>query len=242
MSVPPPAPAGPADEGSGTSGRRPAGVRTRLVAWADRVPTGWFAGILTACFLGVTAAFGGLSAVAAPPLPELRAGDTHRNDQFSLTVERAVLIDELSDAGVYTEAGQRVLAVVLTAENEWDRALSASGGPSGRDGVIGSVRIDELGDMPADAVARLDDATNSPYLQPGVPAELVLAWAVDDNTLSDGDELHVTLRDMSLSTGQLVTYGQWWDSPVAAARLTVDVADVCAGADADDSADDGGDG
>nr|WP_315267148.1 hypothetical protein [Microbacterium lemovicicum] len=240
MSVPPPAPAGPADDGPGAPDSRPAGARTRLVAWADRVPTGWFAGILTACFLGVTAAFGGLSAVAAPPLPELRAGETHRNDQFSLTVERAVLIDELSDAGVSVEAGQRVLAVVLTVENEWDRALAASSGPSGREGVIGSVRIDELGDVPADAVARLDDATNSPYLQPGVPAELVLTWAVDADSVSDGEELHVVLRDMSLSIGQLVTYGQWWDSPVAAARLAVDVTDVGAGADA--SAPDGGDG
>jgi len=229
VTVPPPAAPDPAVDAA----PRRRGVLVRgLVALTDRVPTGWLAGILTAVFLGVTAAFGGLAAVAAPPVPEIEVGDTHRSGQFALTVERAVLIDELSDAGVFTEDGERVLVVVLTVENVWDRAQPA-GSFAGSTGVVGAVRIAQLGDAPADAVARLDDATVAPYLQPGVPAELVLTWAVEDDAFADGDLLQLELRDSSLYEGQLITYGQQWEDPVLAARLTVEVADVGAGADAE---------
>ena len=44
----------------------------------DRVPTAWLPGIVTAVFLGAAAAFGGLEAVAAPPIATLQAGEEHR--------------------------------------------------------------------------------------------------------------------------------------------------------------------
>lgn len=199
-------------------------------AVTDRVPTGWFAGILTAAFLAVTAAFGGLSAVAAPPLAELQVGDTHENEQFAITVERATLIDELFEAGISVEEGERVLAVVLTAENVWDRAQSASS-PTG---LVGAVQIPGLGGP--QAVARFDDATTGPWLQPGVPAQLVLTWAVDADAYAEGDEVRLEFRDFSAYTGQLVTYGDGWTDPVTVARLDIDLRDVGAGASAEETA------
>ncbi|AZC15222.1 hypothetical protein DT073_10115 [Microbacterium sp. ABRD28] len=193
------------------------------------MPTGWFAGILTATFLAATAAFGGLAQAAVPPHPELEAGETHVNAQFALTVERAVLIDELPEAGITVEPGQRVLAVVLTAENVWDRALPSEG----LSGLSAGVRIAELRDEPAAAIARFDDTTFSPYLQPRVPAELVLTWAVDRDALADGDEIEVVLRDLSLRRGELVIAGEYWETPVTAATMTLEVTDVGAGADAE---------
>lgn len=230
MTVPPPVPEEP---GADPAPAEPSGRAHRLARISDRVPTGWFAGILTVAFLGVTAAFGGLDATAAPTVSELEAGDTHENAQFALTVERAVLIDELPEAGIFLEedSGQRVLAVVLTAENVWTEAQAATNA-NGTQGVVGSVRIAELGDAPAESIARFDDTTISPYLQPGVPAQLVLTWAVDAERFAEGDELHVELRDFSLYTGRLITYGQSWQDPVDAAVLTLDLTDVGAGADA----------
>lgn len=212
------------------SGKVPARTAQWVRAATDRVPTGWFAGILTGVFLAVTAAFGGLAAVAAPPIPELALGETHENDQFAITVERAVLIDELPDAGITVEPGQRVLALVVTAENRWDRAQPAHS----TGGLSAAVRIAQLGEDTAPAaVARFDDATTSAYLQPRVPAQLVLTWAVDAAQFAADDELTVELRDLTLHEGKLVTYGRWWDTPVTAARLTVAVTDVGAGADAE---------
>ncbi|WP_147423977.1 hypothetical protein [Microbacterium sp. AG1240] len=195
-------------------------------AVTDRVPTGWFAGILTAAFLGVTAAFGGLSAVAAPPVAQLRAGDAHENDQFAITIERAVLIDDLAEAGITVEPGERVLAVILTAENVWTRALPSTG----TSGVQAAVRARSIGeDGAAASVARLDDAVGSPWLQPRVPAELVLTWAVADDALAGGDEITLDLRDLTLREGALVIDGEYWDSPITAAHLTVEVRDVGSG-------------
>jgi hypothetical protein len=221
VSAPPP------DDAAGRRDRSTRAARTRVLAVADRVPTGWFAGILTALFLIVTAAFGGLSAVAVPPVPAIAAGTEHRNDQIALTVERAVLIDELPGSGTSVSDGERVLALVVSVENVWDRALPASGDA----GVDAAVSVDELGGVRANSVARLDDATLTPYLQPGVPAELVLTWAVGPATFAAGDVLHVGLLDFTLYTGQLITYGESWIDPVIGARTTVEISDVGAGAD-----------
>lgn len=221
--------------GSRRDARR-AEIRTRWLArtW-DRVPTGWFAGILTAAFLGVTAAFGGLAAVAAAPLPELGAGDTHENGPFALTIERAVLIDDLPEAGIFLDedSGQRVLALVLTVENVWTEALPSGLDFTGEKGVVGAVRLPELDGAPAESVARFDDTTVGPWLQPGLPAQLVLTWPVDADRFEDGDELRIDLRNYSLYTGTLVVDGTYWVDPTVAAHVTVPIDDVGAGADAD---------
>lgn len=220
--------ASPPDDAPGRRDRSARTARTRVLALADRVPTGWFAGILTTLFLAVTAAFGGLSAVAVPPVPDLAPGEQHRNDLFALTVERAVLIDDLPGSGTTVSEGQRILALVVTVENVWNRAVPAQGTA----GVDGAVQVAELDGAPADSIARLDDATVSPYLQPGVPAELVLTWAVDATAFAAGDVLHADLLDFTLYEGQLITYGESWTDPVTAARTTVEIRDVGAGADA----------
>jgi hypothetical protein len=218
-------------------GPTPPGRLRWVHAVTDRVPTGWLAGMATAAFLAVTAAFGGLAAAAAPPVAEISPGETHTSDQFAVTVERAVLIDELPEAGISVEAGERVLAVVVTAENLWDRALPALTVVADG-GVNDVVRIPALGeDAVTDAVARLDDAETSPFLQPRVPAELVIAWAVPADAYADGDVAELELWDYHLYTGQLVLYGEQWSDPTLSARLSVEVTDVGAGADAQAGAD-----
>ncbi len=202
-----------------------------LRAATERIPTAWIPGILTAVLLGATAAFGGLDAVASSPVATLEPGETHRNDMLSITVERAVLIDTLKDAGAYAKDGQRVVAAVVTAENRWDTALPANAKSAG---LSGSIIASGLGDRPPDAVARLDDGNTSPWLQPGVPAELVVAWIIDEDELTDADELHLELRDFSLVTGRLIVNGEWWDNPVVVAEMAVPLTDVGAGADLPD--------
>ena len=192
------------------------------------MPTKWFAGIATGAFLLATAAFGGL-ATAAPAEPAtLDPGAPHVTDQRSLTVQRAVLIDALPEAGVSVDDGERVLALVVEVENRWDEPVSSTD-PTG---IAASFRVAGVGRTHA-AAARMDDATDSPALQPGVPAELVYAWAVDADAFEDGQDLEVTLYELSLYTGSFVTRGQWWTDPVADATVTVSVTDVGAGVDAD---------
>lgn len=201
-------------------------------AASDRVPTRWFAGIATGLFLVATAAFGGLATAASPELAQLDPGDAHVTDQRSLTVKRAVLIDELPEAGVYPEDGERVLALIIDIENRWDEPLRTTG----LYGVTVSFSVEGVDD-PRD-VARMDDATGIVYLQPRVPAELVYAWPVDADAFADGDTLTVTLSDTSLYTGSFVTEGQWWSDPVADARVSLTIKDIGAG-DAEEAGDGG---
>lgn len=188
------------------------------------MPTRWFAGIGTALFLAATAAFGGLATAAEPAIAELDAGETHRNDQLSIAIERAVLIDEFPDAGVFVEDGERVLAVLATVENRWIEPLAAYADSS----VTASLTVTGLPASP-DSVARYDDATVSPWLQPGVPAQIVFAWAVEADAIEDAQALEITLNDMTLHTGSFVANGQWWTEPVPAATVTIEVEDIGAG-------------
>ena len=209
---------------------REASATQRRFRWVhaatDRVPTRWFAGIGTGLFLLVTAAFGGLATAAEPGPIAIAAGQEHRSEEFALTVERAVLLDDFPEAGarVDEDADERVLAVQVNITNRWDRPLSA--GPIS---MSETLHIDELSDTPMESVARIDDATTSPWLQPGIPVDIVLTWIVDADALADGDVLHVTISDLSLYTGSFVTTGQSWEDPEAAAKLTLTVADNGAG-------------
>lgn len=212
-------------DGEGSRPRRRPGLGW-IRAASDRVPTRWFAAIGTGLFLLATAAFGGLATAAETPVAELALGAEHTNDQVSVTVDRVVLIDEFPEAGVYVEGGERVLALVVTARNEWIQPLRASGGSS----VTQTFSVEGLGDTPPDSVARYDDATIGPWLQPGVPAQIVLTWAVDADAFADGDDVAVTVNDMTLHTGSFVADGQWWTDPVPAATVVVPVEDVGAGA------------
>ncbi|KAA9147881.1 hypothetical protein F6B41_14010 [Microbacterium lushaniae] len=215
---------------SGEGDLRPTPARGGASRWVraatDRVPTKWFAGLATALFLAGTAAFGGLSTVAAEPVRELSAGQEHINAQLALSIQRAVLVDELPEVGVEAGAGERVLALIATVENRWTQPLPTVGDTS----VTQAVRVPDLGDTPPAAVARYDDATRSPWLQPRVPAEVVLAWTVDAGAFEAGDILSVELRDAQLAQGRLVTAGEAWVDPVVAARVSVSITDVGAGA------------
>ncbi|MEV1128414.1 hypothetical protein [Agromyces sp. NPDC049794] len=197
-------------------------------AAADRLPTKWIAGIGTGVFLAAAAAFGGLETVEAASLPRLDAGEEHRNEQLAVTVQRAVLIDALPEAGVTVEPGERVLALIVDAENLWDEPLPTTRGYS----LSSTVALADHPEAEPGAVARYDDMTANPWLQPGVPATIVLAWAVPADRHAAGDDVRVVLNDETLFTGTAVISGRYWDDPRPAAVVTVDITDVGAGVDA----------
>jgi hypothetical protein len=200
-------------------------------AASDRVPTKWFAGIATGLFLAVTAAFGGLATAVQPELTKLEPGEPHVTDQRSLTVQRAVLIDELPGSGTSPEDGERVLVLVTDVENVWTEPQRATA--TNTNGMDATFAVAGLEDDSRRGTARLDDATGSPWLQPGVPATIVYAWPVEADRYAEGDELDITLYETTLTTGSFVLAGQWWDDPEADAVVTVKIEDVGAGADAD---------
>ncbi|ALJ20027.1 hypothetical protein [Microbacterium sp. No. 7] len=205
--------------------RRPT-RRERARALAAKTPTRWFAGILTVLFLGTTAAFGGIATAEPPPLPELQPGDEHRSTQVAITPVRAVLVDDLAEAGASPADGERVLAVHVRLENAWTEPLTLYTTST----TLETISVAELAGTAPTAVSRLDDATRNPILQPRVPVDVVLAWTVPAERFADGDPLALTLNDMTLHTGSSVASGRWWKDPVPAARVTLSLTDVGTGA------------
>lgn len=195
----------------------------RLRAATDRVPTRWFAGIGTAVFLAATAAFGGLEAVAVAEVPRLAAGEQHVNDRVALTVQRAVLLDTFPEAGATADPaqGERVLALLVDAENRWDRAEMVQAGG----GVASTIGVEALESTPPTSVARYDDASRDPWLQPLVPVALVLTWIVPGDLFTDGEEIEVVLSDQTLWSGSFVVDGDYWSDPRPAAVVTVPIED-----------------
>lgn len=195
------------------------------------MPTKWFAGIATGLFLAATAAFGGLATVPEPELKAIEAGTEHRNEQVAITIDRAVLIDDFPEAGTRAEEGERVLAVLMTLENLWTKPQSTAY----TDKVVQAFSIAELDGAKPNASARYDDSTLTPMLQPRVPVEVVFTWLVPADEFHEGDELNITLNDLSLYVASFVTSGSSWVDPVPAATVTLTLTDVGAGKDAEET-------
>lgn len=204
----------------------------RLRKATDRVPTKWFAAIGTGLFLAVTAAFGGLAPVAAeeePPLDRLVAGETHTGEQLAITVQRAVLIDELPGSGAFPdeENGERLLVLLVEMENLWTEPLPASTA-SLTSQVAKSVGLSG-DDRLVVGLVREDDQTFNPWLQPDVPALLAFTWTVGPDDYAGDQDLEVVLSDARLQIGSFLYTGESWLTPVPAAVVTVPIEDVGAG-------------
>ncbi|WP_083587262.1 hypothetical protein [Agrococcus sp. Marseille-P2731] len=197
---------------------------------AEKVPMRWLTTAVAGVFLAATAAFGGLETAASTLPADLAAGETHIGPFASFTLERAVLIDTFDEAGATADpaAGERVLALVGTVEGTWDRSMGTDAST-----FVQAVRLEAMPDASMTAAARLDDATLSPKVQPGVPAELVLTWIVPEDLFADGDEVRVSLFDHQLYVGSSTLYGEYWSDQELAATVVLEVEDVGAGADAE---------
>ncbi|WP_217133777.1 hypothetical protein [Leucobacter chinensis] len=187
-----------------------------------KVPTGWITGGVTAIFLAVTAAFGGLAPAPTPALATLEPGQEHVNDLLSMRLDRAVLMDSFPEAGAIAGESERVLALSIHAKNVWTSPIITTAEQS----VSQALRLEKLGDQSPAAVARMDDATASPWLQPGVEAELVVTWVVPEDLFADGDTVEVVVSDATLFTGKAVTYGASWVDAKPAARVLLPATDV----------------
>lgn len=187
---------------------------TWLRAADDKLPTTWIAGIGTGLFLAVTAAFGGLNTVAAAEPAALEPGTEHVNAQLAVTV-RGAHVDE-DYPGAYLDDAERVLVIDLTVTNRWSEPLYTSPGQSVSDAVVVRGLDPSAEPLP---VARTDDGTLTPVLQPGLAVPLTLAWTVPADAYAPGETITVELRDEKLFTGSMVVSGQYWDDPVTAATM-----------------------
>ncbi|KJL36463.1 hypothetical protein RS86_00254 [Microbacterium azadirachtae] len=198
-----------------------AASEARMTAWArkmtDRVPTGWLISGTGAVLLASTAAFGGLADVPKPKPAELRAGEHFVGSELDMSVVSAAIGGEVRGTSIYPAAGQRTLVVVLDVTNEFDKPRLAAT----KDALRG-IGVEDVALEGFDA-SRVVDGSNTTFLQPDVPARVRLAWAVDADVVSVGDEIRIVLPDSTHYVGELFTRGDYWSDVRTGAFVTVQV-------------------
>ncbi|MCV7342882.1 hypothetical protein [Mycolicibacterium rhodesiae] len=184
---------------------------------------GWFAGLslsqigqlLTVVILAGTALFGGLDTVDSA-VTEFTPGKEFSDNAFTVTLERATLVDELR-AGTTLIApktpGRTYLGIVMKIRN---------------DGTVPAYLDDEidLRDQPDKrfyGVVRVTDGSPVPSLGPGLTEEVGVLWTLPHNALHPGDSVTVRIWKKKF-TELMVTYGRTWvDSETEYGQATLPV-------------------
>ena len=172
--------------------------------------------------VAVTAA-GGFATAEVPEVevPQLSAGTEHVNDRFTITVVDARIGDEIDDAAAYPSDDERVLAISVEVENVSDEAFSTTSA------FNNTIVVRDL-DGNQESTRRSDDGTRAAWLQPGVPATLVLSWCVPEDFLADGDTVQIDLLDPQKYVLSSLGVGTTWSkvTPGASVELTVEDIDL----------------
>ncbi len=152
--------------------------------------------------LVATAAFGGLDTVDKQVTP-FKSGEEFSDGEFTVTVERARLVDELKGTYGSAKPGKIYLGVVATVRN---------------DGTVPGRLRDQLDlrDVPQEeffGTFRYRDGSAIQTLGPGLTEQLVFAWLLPESAAQSLQS--VTIRIWKKKYTQLmVTYGgkEWIDT------------------------------
>lgn len=167
----------------------------------------------------VIALAGGFADAPAAEPAHLDVGAEHRNDRFAVTVTEASVADENDVSGHLPDDGERILAVRIEIENISDEAFSTT------QGLRETILVPELGDDADVRIARVDDGTRAPWLQPGLPAILQLSWVVADDAVGDGDAIDVLILDPHRYVLSTIASGTTWRETTPGALIEAVVRD-----------------
>jgi hypothetical protein len=179
--------------------------------------------VLLGAAVAILAATGGLETSTRRGPVEHGPQEEFTSSDMRITLERAVVVDQLPGSGVFTDAdaGERVFAVLIEVENlDVDPRLARSDGGLSRViadfGIEGEPEISVYGDGDFSVVT----------LQPGVPARLLLSWMVDDDQIGEGDDVHLTMPDAEKRESTLTPGTFVWDELPPSAVVVTTVEDL----------------
>jgi hypothetical protein len=183
----------------------------------------WFAGASLAklrrlfllLVLGATAAFGGLDTVDS--VTPFKPGEKFSDGQFTVTIERARLLDEVRGNGVVLgkpQPGKRYLGVVATLRND--------GTVPGR--LRDELTLPELPEKELFGVFRLQDGSPIQTLGAGFTEQLAFAWLIPETAVQPGQSVTVVVWKKAFKQ-LMVTYGgkEWLESQSDYGRTVVPV-------------------
>lgn len=218
------------------SGEAKGGVRVRamLARWsravADLPRWIWFAAAAVVAVLITVIALGGFAAARTETTP---AGPEEevRTSAYAVTVLDAQLAGAVESEYLEAEPGQTLLVLRTRIENLSDTPIGVgSTADLTKANLVNTDRplIDLVGVTAVDrtAVWRPDGSSGQVFLQPGVPAEVMLAWTIPDDALT-GREVSLDVHDAEVSVGAVILSSNvvTWRAGDVVARITVPVED-----------------
>ena len=174
----------------------------RWSLWFARLTSAQTRRVALLLILVATAAFGGLQTVDKQVTP-FKAGEEFSDGEFTVTIERARVVDELKGTYGSAKPGKVYLGVVTT--------LRTDGTVPGR--LRDQLDLRDVSGEEFFGVFRYRDGSAIQTLGPGLTEQLVFAWLLPDSAVHSLQS--VTIRVWKKKYTQLmVTYGgkEWIDT------------------------------
>ena len=175
---------------------------SRWSRWFARLTSSQTRRVALLLVLVATAAFGGLATVDKQVTP-FKAGEEFSDGEFTVTIERARLVDELKGTYGSAKPGKVYLGVVTTLRND--------GTVPGR--LRDQLDLRDVGEKEFFGAFRFRDGSAIQTLGPGLTEQLVFAWLLPESAVPSLQS--VTIRVWKKTYTQLmVTYGgkEWIDT------------------------------
>ena len=215
------------------AGARDAAVSAARTAFSRSAVPFWVAAAALAGLLAVIIGFGGLAPASRIPA-QVSAGDDARTSLYSVTVLNAELTDAVESQFLEAEQGETLLVVTVRLENLSDKAVGVERPADRVDSrlIVGSEPMLELSGIAATGPARswrTDESRRAVILQPGVPAEVTIAWTVPDDeattrSVTDGTA-RIDVYDATEQAGQVILAASTinWQRTELSAQLRLEV-------------------
>lgn len=216
------------------AGVRDTAAGAARTAFSRRAAPFWIA---AAAIVGVLAGFigfGGLATASRAPA-QVSAEDTARTSLYTVTVLDAELTDAVESQFLEAEPGETLLVLTVRLENLSDRAVGVERSADRIDSrmIVGREPMLELSGLTATGTARswrADGSLRAVILQPGVPADVTIAWPVadDDATARAFTEgtARLDVHDATEQAGQVILAASTvsWRRAELSAQLDLEVA------------------
>ncbi|WP_341947640.1 hypothetical protein [Microbacterium sp. LWH11-1.2] len=198
-------------QGVAAGARAAAAGAARTVVSRSALPF-WIAAAAIVALLAGVIGFGGLAPASRTPA-QVSAGDGARTSLYTVSVLDAELTDAVESQFLEAEPGETLLVVTVRLENLSDRAVGVERSADRVDSrmIVGREPMLEISGVVVTGTARSWRADGSPravILQPGVPAEVTIAWPVADDdatvrALADGTA-RLDVHDATEQAGQVI--------------------------------------
>lgn len=203
-------------------------VRTARSAFSRRALPAWITACAVAVGIAVLVSAGALDTVQREP-DAVAIGTEIELSTYSVTVLDVEVTDAVEEQFLEADPGESLLVVTMLLENLTDATVGVAT-PSDEissrlvNASAPLLSLSGVADPGSALVWRDIESHRPPLLQPGVPAEITVAWRVSSSELEGGVSLEV--HDAVVRAGQIIVSSSvvTWAQGALVARVDLETA------------------